>query len=149
MDYTTLRHGDELVVGPLTGVRFWTYDRNLKIASWQWFHVWTPSRPTVASEAHPHVPGRGINVYKTQADALRGSAEAIRSLEDMLGCWCERECGIVLGQVEFWGEVYEHEFGYTAEIVRPTKFLRAWGARAADVPGELNAIWFPILSGAP
>jgi hypothetical protein len=141
MDFTTIRAGDELVIGPLTGVRFWTYIlKTMTIQSFQYYHEWTPSAPTVDPDAH--IPWRGLNVYKTEADAMRGSADAINDVIERPERWLDSRCGIVLGSVEFWGIAYEHEFGYAAEIVKPTRFLRAWGARANTIVDELNTIWF-------
>jgi hypothetical protein len=142
MDFTSIRAGDELVVGPLTGVRLWTYGlKGTKISSFQYFHVWSPAVPTVDNEPDPTMEnGRGLNVYKSEADALRGSADAIRGVQE--GPWHNDMAGIVLGAVEFWGPAVECEFGYAAKIVKPTLFLRAWGARANSIVGELNVLWF-------
>jgi hypothetical protein len=135
---------DEFIPGPLTGVRFWAYSlNNMQITSFQWDHVWSPAAPTVDNEAAPTMEnGRGLNVYKTVADALRGSADAVNDIVEQPARWLASRCGIVLGEVEFWGVTVEYEYGYAAQVVRPIKFLRAWGAGENSVVDELNVLWF-------
>jgi hypothetical protein len=144
-NYLDIHFGDEVIIGPLKGVRFWTYEfPSLVIESFQYRDIiWNPWQ-AAQSDGIPTVEnGRGLNVYKTVDDAMRGSADAINSVAEMLGRWCECRAGIVLGKVEFWGDsVIEHEFGYRAQHVKPTRFLRAWGYRAEQIVDELNTLWF-------
>jgi hypothetical protein len=149
MDFTTIHAGDELVIGPLKGVRFWTYNiKDMQINSFQWDHVWSPSAPTVDNEAAPTIENeRGINVYKSIEDAMRGSADAINDIIEQPDKWIGCGGGIVLGTVEFWGVTVEYEYGWATQVVRPTRFLRAWGARAGTIADELNAIWFGCPHG--
>lgn len=144
INYLDIHAGDELVVGPLTGVRFWTYSlKNMEISSFQHDHEWRPDHPTVDNEATPTMEnGRGINVYKTTSAAMRGSADAMNDIIERPDRWVDAYCGIVLGTVEFWGVSVECEYGYAAQIVKPTQFLRAWGARSDTIADELNMIWF-------
>jgi hypothetical protein len=148
-DYTTIRPGDEFVIGPLTGVRFWVYIlKDMRIQSFQHFHSWTPAQPTVDDAAAPTMEnGRGLNVYKTEADAMRGSADAINDVIERPDRWLESGCGIVLGAVEFWGVAVEYEYGYAAQVVKPVRFLRAWGARADTIVDALNELWFGAHHG--
>jgi hypothetical protein len=149
MDFTSIHAGDEIVPGPLTGVRFWMYSlKGMRIMSFQCDHEWSPARPTVDNQEVPTMEnGRGINVYKTEADAMRGSADAVNDIIERPDRWVESGCGIVLGTVEFWGVAVECDIGYAAQIVKPTRFLRAWGARANTVPNELNELWFGETHG--
>jgi hypothetical protein len=141
MDFTTLRGGDELVLGPLTGVRLWVYRlKTMQIQSFQYFHEWTPDAPTEDPDALE--PWRGLNVYKSEADAMRESADAINDIIEQPEKWHNACAGIVLGAVEFWGVTWEHEFCYGAQYVKPTGFIRAWGAREETIADELNSIWF-------
>lgn len=131
--------------GPLTGVRFWMFDKNNKIHSFQCDHKWSPEHATVDNEPDPTIENeRGINVYKSVGYALRGSADAVNDVIEHPTRWLESGCGIVLGEVEFWGPTVECQNLYAAKIVKPTRFLRAWGARADTIVAELNALWFPI-----
>lgn len=86
---------------------------------------------------------RGINVYKTEDDAMLGSADAVNAvIEDVNGGWRTCKGGLVLGEVEFFGPTLEWEFGYTAQFVRPTKFLRGWGHQPEQMVDDLNTLWF-------
>jgi hypothetical protein len=145
-NYFDIHPGDEVLIGPLKGVRFWTYqfiDPSCTINSFQHDHEWTPGRATEANAVPTMENQRGLNVYKTIADAMRGSADAVNGvIEDVNGGWMSRQGGIVLGEVEFWGPAIEWEFGYTAQFVKPTRFLQAWGYQPKRIVDELNTLWF-------
>jgi len=143
--------GDEFVQGPLKGLRFWTcslfgtYDFPPRtIRSFQHDDIdWAASRPAQADMLPTMENERGLNVYKTEADALRGSADAVEGVaEDINGHWIERRRGLVLGEVDFWGPTIEWEFGYTAQYVRPARFLRGWGYKPEQMVDDLNTLWF-------
>jgi hypothetical protein len=142
-NYLDIHFGDEVVIGPLKGVRFWTYefhpgynDFNIRlyrpmtitIKSFQYHNIdWRPGRVSQSEGIPTMENGRGLNVYKTEADAMRGSADAINDVIRGPDWWIKRSSGIVLGEVEFWGPTVVHEYGYHAQYVKPTRFLRAWG----------------------
>lgn len=149
-----IRFGDEIVYGKLKGVRFWTYQfvdpsgrkPPCTIASFQHYIDWVPGHYAESEGALPTIAnGRGLNVYKTVADALRGSADAINGVLENPDGWNRSGSGIVLGEVEFWGDNnVEHEFGYHAQYVQPTKFLQAWGYQPEIIVSQLNRIWFGV-----
>lgn len=146
-----VRAGDEITYGKLRGVRFWTYQfvdpsgRNppCTICSFQHDHEWIPSRPTQSEGELPTIEnGRGLNVYKTVDDAMRGSADAIHGVIENLEGWYSSTGGIVLGEVEFWGPCVEYEFIYAAQYVQPSRFVQAWGYKPWQIVDDLNLLWF-------
>jgi hypothetical protein len=151
-NYLDIHFGDEIIIGPLKGVRFWTYEfPSRTITSFQYHDiVWSPWQPAVSDGIPTVENGRGLNVYKTEADAMHGSADAINGVVKDIGAhavggwsWITNRSGILLGEVEFWGDsVIEHEFGYRAQYVKPTRFLRAWGYQPEQTVDELNKLWF-------
>jgi hypothetical protein len=143
-DYLNIHAGDEVVIGPLKGVRFWTYQfLSCAITSFQYHDIkWSP-RQVAQSESIPTMKNRcGLNVYNTVDEAMRGSADAINDVIRGPDWWVKRRSGIVLGKVKFWGPAVEHEFGYRAQFVKPTKFLRAWGYQPELIVEKLNVLWF-------
>jgi hypothetical protein len=150
MDLNTLFDTNDIVPGPLKGVRFWSYALHgsyyhppRAITSFQNDIEWVASRPAQSDMEPTFENLRGINVYKTEGDALRGSADAVNGVvEDVNGLWIERQCGLVIGEVEFEGPTVEWEFGYTAQFVKPTKFTRAWGYEPEQMVDDLNLLWF-------
>lgn len=144
-NYLDIHFGDEVVIGPLKGVRFWTYQfiDPCTIRSFQHDHDWNVGQITEANAVPTLENERGINVYKTVDDALRGSADAIHAvIGDQAEAWADCKGGIVLGEIEFWGPTVEHEFGYHAQFVKPIRFLRAWGYQGEQIVDELNELWF-------
>jgi hypothetical protein len=153
VDYSSIHAGDEIVIGKMRGWRFWTYqfvdprlyhgDPPRTISSWQHDHEWVASRPTEPNALPTMENGRGINIYKTAADALEGSADAINAAAGpQLAKWIECQGGIVLGEVEFWGETVEYTRGYRAQYVIPVCFDRAWGYEPEQIVDDLNLLWF-------
>lgn len=154
MDFMNVRGGDEIVVGKIRGVRFWSYALNSspprEITSFQNDIRWVASRPAEPDEVPTMENGRGLNVYKTIGHALENSADAVAGVvEDSNGFYCDKKYGLVLGAVDLWGCAVEHERGYHAQYVEPVSFDQAWGYDPDEILADLNDLWFtkrPVLS---
>jgi hypothetical protein len=142
MNFLDVHAGDEIIIGKIKGVRFWSYqfiDPSKRspprtITSFQYDISWVASRPAVSDMEPTLENGRGLNVYKTLRDAMEGSGEAVGAvIEDSHGHWVNTKCGLVFGVVEIWGNVVEHERGYHAQYVQPISFDRAWGGGAESI----------------
>jgi hypothetical protein len=80
----------------------------------------------------------GVHAFKTLDWAMN-----YRSRNHHPEC-CSNRCpgdGTILGQVELWGIVWEHNTGYRAQFARPVKFLDAYGRDADWALGKLRALW--------
>jgi hypothetical protein len=84
----------------------------------------TPCRSSPSDSAEGHLGhGCGIYAYRTLEDAMLFGAMG---------------SGTVLGEVEVWGRVHEHQRGYRAQFARPRRLL--W------VPGEVPWLAFTALA---
>lgn len=137
--------------GPLRGVRFWSYQfidpsnrqppRN--ITSFQHDIEWFANRPAASGTKILTIENeRGLNVYNTEQDALRGSADAVEGVIANVEGYAQSRSGLVLGAVEFWGQAVKHEFGWHSQYVKPCRFLRGWGHEPRKMVGDLNTLWF-------
>lgn len=117
-----------VTVGELTGWRFWLI-KDGRLQSIVSDVFWQPQEP-MSGDVDKIVMtdwiwGRdiygGVFAWKTQEQAEKHMIEVINyyRLSDVLVI-------AVLGSIDLWGNVVEHECGYRAEFARPTSFDRIY-----------------------
>ena len=149
MSFFDARAGDEIMLEKLTGFRFWAVSYGeawgyppMSLRSFQNPMSWLPGQPAVSDELPTMDNSHGISVYKTVQAAMDGGADAIAGTSanraDVPLCY---RGGIVLGHVELWGSVVEHDRGYRAQYVQPITFIRAWGYDPDRILREVQSQW--------
>jgi|SRR6516164_430213 hypothetical protein len=143
IDFTAIRAGEEIVVGPLMGMRFWRYRLvPLQLLSWCLDErSWLPNEPFEADEPPELDTTHGVHAYKTMQNLLDYIRDP-QALVDDFGLGLRKMDGIVLGSVALWGAVVICENGYRAQYARPQQFTQAFGNQADEVLARLRA-YFP------
>jgi len=94
-----------MTVGEITAWRIWTIKHGY-VASVAANHVWAPNQPTTGKPDE----GYGVHAWKTLTDAIKYGGERLGPC--------------ILGRVQLWGMVDEHDIGYRAEFAKIISFDR-------------------------
>jgi hypothetical protein len=117
MNFLSIRAGDRIEVGAITGYRAWRYFWDDKPQLWSLVtnHMWIPGN---LMEAPPDSgPRAGLYAFKRLSDLMAynplRTIKALRVYGD----------GVIIGKVRLWGVVWEHQRGYRAQHAEPTRFI--------------------------
>jgi len=117
-------------LGEISAYRVWryytSYDGAIYLLSYVSDTRWFPGR-RVEGGSPSFVGEQGIHGFKTMSD-LRND---IRDNVGLLVARCQFTLpptqGVIIGIIDLWGDVVEHERGYRGEYARPSGFLEAHG----------------------
>ena len=137
-------------IGTQKAYRFWRYafppmcpryslceDPPVRLLSLVSDTRWYPGQHVTGTS--PDMGEQGIHGFKTMDDLLSYSRTASNhSLARSTASGCD---GVVLGMIEMWGIIWDHEKGYRAQFARPTSFSHAVGNRSEQALAELRAQW--------
>ena len=133
MDLTTIKSGEEIVIGALVGHRFWRYQLYpLRLLSWCLNdRDWLPGEPFEADKLPELDNTHGVHAYKT-AQGLADYLGRASELTNEFGLELRVMDGIVIGTVALWGAVAIFERAYRAQYARPLSFTQAYGRCSND-----------------
>jgi len=93
-----------LICGEIVGHRCFVVLSNGMLGSMSADEIWAPGEPMTARYGHlDDGMELGIHAFKLRRDAIRYHWKNVNAV------------GAVVGTVELWGDVIEHELGYRAE----------------------------------
>jgi hypothetical protein len=119
MNFLSIRAGEHIEVGAITGYRAWRYFWDDKPQLWSLVtnHIWMPEN---LMEATCNGRRTGLYAFKELADLIAfGPLRTIRNLQ-IYGD------GVVIGKVSLWGVVWEHQRGYRAQHAKPIEFISSY-----------------------
>lgn len=139
MDFTSVKAGDEIEIGPLIAFRFWRYSlRPLQLLSWLPVTEWSPYEALAARTLPTENATDGIHAWKTY-DGLREYIGGVTGKGPTnLYVYAYRGDGIILGTVELWGVTRYHKDGYRAQYARPLAFLETYGRNRDEAIARLR-----------
>jgi hypothetical protein len=138
MNFLDIKAGEKIEVGTQTAYRFWRYafhHDSVHLLSWAFDTRWYPHR--FVEGTSPDEGEQGIHGFRTM-DYMRGSTNFPGCLIRSQSTGCD---GIVLGTVELWGIIWDHEKGYRAQFGRPLSFVSSYGNRSGQALAELRVIF--------
>jgi hypothetical protein len=120
MNFLSIRAGEHIEVGAITGYRAWRYFWDDKPQLWSLVAdcMWVPGE---LMDAPPDTGHRtGLHAFKSLKDLMAfNPLRTIRALQ-IYGD------GVVLGKVSLWGVVWEHQRGYRAQHAKPIEFISSY-----------------------
>lgn len=91
----------------------------LRLLSIVWYNEWEAGQPL---SGDPSSREAGVYSFKTYDRAYDYTCDLF-----MHGVNLDSKfAGFMIGEVESWGEIYEHDLGYRAQFCLPTKFVFYW-----------------------
>jgi hypothetical protein len=127
--------------GEISAYRVWryytSYDGGIYLISYVSDIRWFPHRHVEVGL--PLMGEQGIHGFKTMSDLRYDINDNVDLLVARGQFTPHPTQGVVIGIVDFWGEVWEHERGYRAQCARPTVFLEAHGENSEAVLARLRA----------
>ncbi len=143
MSFLDLRAGETIEAGTQRAHRFWRYvfpphHTPVRLLSWVSDARWHPRR--FIEGTTPDEGEQGIHGFRTVADmkeSYRDREESLVMRSQISGC-----DGVVFGNVEMWGIIWDHAKGYRAQFARPLSFVSSLGNRNEQALADLRAIFF-------
>lgn len=145
-------------LGAIRGHRYWRYkfnDRSVRLYSYVADICWPFVDELVAPylDSHDTKIATGIYSYKTIRDMIdRSRWRYIRASGDkyvtddldglIRSCRSADADGLAFGEIDMWGVVYEYEYGYRAECVRPVRLHQTIGHNADKALKQLRADYY-------
>ncbi len=143
MNFLDIRAGDKMEIGTQKSFRFWRYDLDPEVVlrSWCSDMRWHPGQPVEGTS--PDKGEQGIHGFKTIDDLRQSTLLKIGIVNQMLfRSRVTGHDGFVIGTIEMWGIIWEHERGYRAQFARPLSFDASYGDRCEEVLPELRRRFF-------